>query len=66
MDFITELLDSMRQSNIYNVVLVVIDRYTKYTRYILAQKNWNIEQFVDIIVDKVFMKFDIPVSITSD
>ena len=66
MDFITELPNSMRQGNIYDAVFVVVDHYTKYARYIPAQKNWDTEQFVDVMVDKVFTEFGMPISITSD
>ena len=66
MNFITGFPDSVHQGNIYNAVFVVVDCYIKYIRYISAHKNWDIEQFVDIMVDQVFTKFGMLMSITSD
>ena len=43
-----------------------MDRYTKYARYILAQKDWDAELFTDVMVKEVFTKFGMTRSITSD
>ena len=66
MDFITELSPSTRRSSVYNTILVVVDRYIKYARYIPAWKNWDAKLFADIIVKEVFIKFGMPRSITSN
>ena len=66
MDFITGLSLSTKRDSVYNTVLVVVDRYTKYVRYIPAWKDWNAELFVDVMIKEVFTKFGMPRLITSN
>ena len=39
MDFITDLPPSLRRRLVYDAILVVVDRFSKYSRYISARKD---------------------------
>ena len=56
----------MRKKSVYNSILVIVDRYTKYAKYILAKKNWKITELADILVEDVFSAFGKLVLLTSD
>ena len=66
MDFITDLSPSLRRTVAYDAILVMVDRYTKYSPYIPARKVWNAEIMADVLVEEIFTKFGMPVSIVSD
>ena len=57
MNFIIELLFNRYENDIYNVILVVIDRYSKMTLYILAKSTWSTENLADVLFDKMFLIF---------
>ena len=57
MNFITELFFSRYENDIYNVILVVIDRYSKMTFYIFAKSTWSAENLADVLFDKMFLTF---------
>ena len=57
---------STRRDNVYDTALIVVDWYTKYIRYILICKNWDVELFANIMVKEVFNKFGMPRLITSN
>ena len=66
MDFITDLPPSRRGSDVYDAILVVIDRFTKYARYVPCRKTMTAEQLATVLVDDVFMDFGLPDGIVSD
>ena len=66
MDFITDLPPSARRGLVFDSILVAVDRYTKYTRYIPSRKDWDAVELADSLVDDVFTKFGIPDSIVTD
>ena len=43
MDFIIDLPLSRRGNNVFDAILVVIDRFTKYARYVPCRKTMNVE-----------------------
>ena len=57
MTFIIELPSNRYENDIYNVILVVIDRYSKITLYILAKSTWSAEDLADVLFDKMFLIF---------
>ena len=57
MDFITDLPSSRRGNDAFNAILVVIDRFTKYARYVPCRKTINVEQLVTVLIDNIFMDF---------
>jgi hypothetical protein len=66
MNFITDLSSSKRWNKAYDSILIVIDRYTKYARYIRARKNWTAVQLTDVLVKELFTKLEISVFIITD
>ena len=66
MDFITDLPPSRRNNNAFDAILVVIDRFTKYTRYMPYRKTINVEQLATVLVDNIFMDFGLLDGIISD
>ena len=57
MNFIIELLSSRYENDIYNTILVVVDRYSKMTFYIFAKSTWSTEDLADVLFDKMFLIF---------
>ena len=57
MNFIIEFFSSRYENDIYDATLVVIDRYSKMTLYILAKSTWSAEDFADVLFNKMFLIF---------
>ena len=67
MDFITGVLLSLGvNGKAYNVILVVVDRYTKLAKYYPILKTITAEQFGHLLVRTVFCSFGVPSSIVSN
>ena len=56
-DFIIELLFNCYENDIYNAILVVVDRYSKMTLYIFAKSTWSAEDLADVLFDKMSLIF---------
>ena len=65
-DFIIELSLCIKRKSVYDSILVIVDQYTKYAKYIPARKDWKATDLVDILVEDVVSAFDKPVSLTSN
>ena len=57
MNFIIELFFNRYKNDIYNVIFVVIDRYSKMTLYIFAKSTWSAEDLADVLFNKMFLIF---------
>ena len=57
MNFIIELFFNRYENDIYNAILVVIDRYSKMTLYIFAKSTWSTEDLTNVLFDKMFLIF---------
>ena len=57
MNFIIELSFNRYENDIYNAILVVVDRYSKMALYILAKSTWSTEDLADVLFDKMFLIF---------
>ena len=68
MDFITKLPGSVDEptGNRYDSIFVVIDRLTKYTYFILYNKDYTVQSLAVIFVDRIIRYYGIPKSIISD
>ena len=58
LNFISNLLPNVCQEQMFDTVLVVVDRYIKFARYILAHKDWEAENMANILVKGIFTKYD--------
>ena len=65
-DFITELPLCMKRKSMYDSILIVVDRYTKYAKYIPVRKNLKATKLADVLVEDVFSNFGKPMLLTSD
>lgn len=66
MDFITGLPPSKRRRNVYDAILVVVDRFSKMAKYIATTKEADAPTLGDLLVENVFANFGTPRSIVSD
>ena len=66
MDFITELLPSLQRGFEFDAILVVVNRFIKYSIYLSTQEDWVADTLADIFVEAVFIKYDMFVSFTSN
>ena len=57
MNFIIELLFNHYENDIYNVIFVIIDCYSKMIFYILAKLTWSAEDLANILLNKMFLVF---------
>jgi len=57
MDFITELPPSRSGNDIYDAILVVVDRYSKMSLYIPAKSIWTAEDLADVLFEKVLLVY---------
>ena len=62
MDFVGEL----PESEAYNAILVVTDRFTKVQHYILAKTTWTAEDVADSYINDIWKLYGLPRQITSD
>ena len=62
MDFVGELPESDR----FNAILVVTDRFTKMQRYLPAKTTWTAEDVANIYISDIWRYYGLPKAITSD
>ncbi|KAK4031536.1 hypothetical protein C8A01DRAFT_21262, partial [Parachaetomium inaequale] len=55
-DFVTSLLTLFdpRSNKPYNTILVIIDKFTKYTIYIVTTKALTASTFVELFFDYIY------------
>jgi hypothetical protein len=66
MNFITNLSSSKRSNDVYDCVLVIINRYIKMTFYISVTKKITIVELAEIIFDHVMFKYDVSKDVVSN
>ena len=66
MDFITDLPPSKSRGCVWDAILVIVDRYSKMSLYIPAQKSWRAEDFADAFIEHVISRFGTPKGVVSD
>ena len=57
MNFIIKFSFNRYENDIYDVILVIINRYSKMTFYIFAKLTESIENFANVFFDKIFLIF---------
>jgi hypothetical protein len=58
MNFITNLSFSKHRNIVYDSILVIVDRYIKFSLYISSKKTWNAENLTNALIDEIFIKFE--------
>jgi hypothetical protein len=66
MNFITDLSLSKHKEIAYDSMLMMIDRYIKFSLYISSKKTWNAENLTNALIDEIFIKFERLVFIVTD
>ena len=68
MDFITKLLKSKDPTitEVYDAIMVIVDRLTKYTIMLPFKEKYNAEQLAFLLLDRLIRDYSIPESITLD
>jgi hypothetical protein len=66
MDFIVNLPLSTYDGRVYNSILVIIDRYTKMSIYIVCNKTYTAEDLIDLFYEEIIYKYGIPKGIVLD
>ncbi len=67
-DFITNLplsVDTLTRA-VYNSILVIIDQYTKFVRYILCQKTINTLELTQLFVRHQFVNKGLPINVVTN
>jgi hypothetical protein len=59
MNFITDLSLNISRRVAYDSILVLVNRYTKYVRYVRAKQNWIAVQLADAMIKELFIKYEI-------
>ena len=62
MDFIGELPESEG----YNAILAVTDRFTKVQHYISGKTTWTAADIADVYINEIWRLYGLPKHITSD
>ena len=68
MDFITKLPKSKdpTTTEIYDAIIVIVDRLTKYAIILPFKEKYNAEQLAFLLLDRLIRDYGIPKSITSN
>ena len=66
MDFITGLSPSKLIDIVFDAILVVVIRYTKFARYISSREDWKAKTLGDALIREVWSKCGLPISLTTD
>ena len=56
-NFIIEFFLNCYDDNIYDVILIIIDRFSKMTHYILVKSTWSVENLIDVLFNKMLLIF---------
>ena len=68
MDFITKLLKfkDLIIIEVYNTIIVIVDRLIKYVIILPFKEKYNAEQLVFLLLDRLIRDYSIPKLITLD
>ena len=57
MNFIIKFLLNCYDDDIYDAILIIIDRFSKMTHYIFVKSTWSIKNLIDVLFDKMLLIF---------
>ena len=66
MDFITNLQSCNWQSQMFNLILILVNRYMKMAMYISSRMDWEAETMTNVVVKILFWKHSSPEAFISD
>ena len=57
MNFIIKFLLNCYDDDIYDAILIIIDRFSKMTHYIFVKSMWSIENLINVLFNKMLLIF---------
>ena len=66
MNFIIDLFVNKRQDNVYDFILIIIDRLTKMTKYVFVIKKIDVVELTNVFFDEVILRYDMFDDIVND
>ena len=66
MNFITDLPPSLNEGTVFNSILIIINRFTKYTKYITVNKIITAEELTVMFKKYIITIFESPDRIVSN
>ena len=66
MNFITSLSANKRREIVYDLILIMINRYIKMIKYISVIKKIAIVELIEIFFEEIILRFKILIDIISD
>ena len=66
MDFVTGLLASKAKNGVYNLILVIVDRYTKIIRYLPTNITIDAAILADLFFEEVILRYGTPARIITN
>jgi hypothetical protein len=66
MDFIIDLPLLKWENRVYDLILIIVDIYTKFTVYYLYRKDMTIEDLAELIYTKFISHFRMPQNLISN
>ena len=66
MNFIIDFFFSKLNEFVFDFILIVVNRYIKYVRYIFSRKDWDAKRLTNVILNEIFTKFDLSKLIIND
>ncbi len=65
-NFVKSLSSNKRHEVVYNLIFVIIDRYTRMTKYISIITRIDVAKLAKVFFDKIVLRFETLASIVSD
>lgn len=65
-DFITKLPPSVYNDHVYDAIMVTVDRYTKFAKYLPCTVTMTAVEFADVWIDHIVANHGSPLGIVSD
>ena len=66
MDFVTGLLASKAKNGVYNLILIIVNRYTKIIRYLFINIIIDAAILADLFFEEIIFRYETPAGIITN
>ncbi len=66
MNFITDLSSSKWKKVVYDLIFMIVDHYTKMTRYLFMKKTLTVVELAKLFFEKIALRYEISSNIIID
>ena len=66
MNFITDFSLNKHKNHVYDVYLIIVNKYTKMILYIFVTKKINVVDLIEILFEKIILMFETSTNIIFD